>query len=99
MTLPDELREELERMERRFGADDEPDAILFEVEPGRFEDIHGEPVDLETADPLMVIALPEVMSREQAEREGREILGEVDDYPDHVDDPDLVKVAREDGDD
>jgi len=76
MTLPDDLREELRRMEARFGADDTDLLVAFEdPKTGELTDADGNPIDDSEAGPLVVIERGLVMFREQAEREGYEILG------------------------
>lgn len=96
MTLPDDLRDELERVEDRFGVGEGEVAVVHE-DPvtGEWHDGDGNPVDVENADPLVVIQSRLVMPREQAEREDRDILGPAEDAPEGRD---LVQVDPDSGD-
>lgn len=97
MTLPDDLRDSLRQMEERLGATNTLAVVREDPVTGEWTDTDGEPVDKEAieGDPLVVIQNALVMPREQAEREGRDILGPAEGTPPEND---VVRVDADSGD-
>lgn len=92
----DELREALRQMEERYGVRE--DLLVVRADPvtDEWQDPDGEPVAREDVDPetqVIVIRDQLVMPREQAEREGRDILGPAD----TPNDQDIARVDPDSG--